>query len=264
MVAAILLFSAYASAYATTAGIGPAGYIGNGSTEEYIISAGEATVSVDSSVMIAHLEFVGRGATARQAYDDQHRVMEKVIEMLKSKGVYEMQTANLVIEPIYGERKDDPYWHSYYSEVSSYMVRNTLVIKVRNQSMSDDILVSAIDLGVNEITNMRFIPDSETIKNAKNKVREEALRDAKENAIWQAQVINRTLDKPVYVGDPARDIVTANPYGWWNAQDQMLSNVATQTSVYLSSGQVDESEGLSPGRMTFSARVSIGYMLKGE
>ncbi len=253
--------SGLASAYASTDCFGPAGCTGNESVRgEYVMASGEATVSIDASVMIAHLQFKGRGKTAKQAYDAQAHTMKAVIAMLRDRGVTEMQTASLRIEPIYGERKDNPYWHSDYSEITSFRVHNTLVIKARNQSQFDSILVDAIDLGVNQIGSMRFIPNAKAIKEAKNRVKEEALKDADANAKWQARVLDRKLKDRIYVGDAAGDIVRANPYGWYG-NNQMMSNVATQTSVYLSQGNVDEVESLSPGRMTFKASVSIGYLL---
>ena len=238
----------------------PNGCIGNGSVDrEYVIAGGEATVSVDATVMITHLNFIGMGETARHAYNEQRQIMEKVKNMLMSKGINEMQTSNLRIEPIYGEHKNDPYWHSDYSEITGYKVHNTLIVKVRNQSIFDEVLVDSIDLGVNNIGDMRFIPDAQAIKDAKNKAKQFALIDAKENAQWQANILDRKLKEIIYVGDATEDIIHSNPNPWWG--NQMASNIATQTSVYLSEGNVEEVESLSPGRMTFKAKVGLGYRI---
>lgn len=256
-----LVLASLASAYGASECLGPAGCTGNSSIKsDYVMATGEATVSVDSTVMIAHLDFVGRDSTARDAYNEQAETMARVISLLRERGVTEMTTASLAIEPIYGERKNDPYWHSDYSDITSYRVHNTLVIKARNQSMFDGILVDSIDLGVNKIGSMRFIPDKDAIKKAKMRVKEEALQDAKKNAKWQAGILKRTLKDIVYVGDAHDEIIQPNPYGW-HGNTQMMSNVATQTSLYLSQGSVEEVESLSPGTMTFKAQVTVGYLI---
>jgi len=266
LAALVLLSFVYAaSAYASTMGFREHGYIGEMKNEtefkDYIMTVGEATVSVDASVMIADLNFVGRGKTAKLAYNQQKEVMENVIEYLKKNGVTETETSSLLIEPIYGEAKDDADYHSDYSKITSYKVGSTLTIKVRNMSLFDSILVDATDMGVNEITNLRFIPNASQIAEAKNKVRQLALKNAKENALWQATSINRTLGDMTYIGDPTTDLLQNGGYYWGYRNSQMVYNTMAQTAVYLGTGNVGEVESMSPGRVTYKATVTVGYTL---
>lgn len=272
-----LMLLPFATAYVSTDGFSSSGYKGSyvsdygistcpaaNDTKDFIIAGGEATVSVDASVMIANLKFVSRGKTAKEAFDAQNEVMEKVIDMLKGKGITEMGTAYFNIEPIYSESIDS-IAHSDWEAIDLYKVENTLIIKVRDAKIFNEVLVSAIDLGVNEITNMRFIPDAETIKAAKKRVKELALEDAKVNAGWQAGVIGRGLGKMVSVGDSTEDAIQSMPNAYsYYGYDQLYNNMAAQTSMYLSDGPVEEiDDSLSPGRVTFKATVSLGYLLVG-
>jgi uncharacterized protein YggE len=252
-----------AAAYASSAGFREDGYAGEKGDElafrDYVLAQGEATVSIDSNIMIAELHFVSRGPTAEKAYDAQRQAMDGVLKMLKGKNVTETQTSNLLIEPIYGESKADVEWHSDYARISSYKVRNTLTVKVRDPAMFDRVLVESMDLGVNELGNVRFIPDAKAINAAKDKARALALDDAKENAKWQSGVIGRSLGDVVYVGDGTESAVNSRP-NWWSGYD-VYSNMAAQTSSYLSQGAVEEDGSISPGRMTFKATASVGYLL---
>lgn len=274
-----LLLLPLAAAYVSTEGFGPGGYMGSGYASDYcgasclagnetmrdfIVSSGEATVSVDASVMIANLKFVSRGKTAKEAYDQENEVMARVLKMLKAKNITETETAYFRIEPIYKENIDLTA-HSDWEAIDMYKVENTLIIKVRDPKIFNEVLVEAIDLGVNEITDMRFIPDAETIKAAKKRVKELALEDAKKNAAWQAGVIGGQLSKMVSVGDTAEDAIrgASGSYDWGYGYNQLANNMAAQTSMYLSDGAVEESEdSLSPGRVTFKASVSLGYLLE--
>jgi uncharacterized protein YggE len=269
LAALALLFLVYAaSAYATTQGFRESGYAGetaeNGKPEykDYIMAAGEATSSVDANVMIADLNFIGRGKTARQAYGEQQAVMERVIAYLKEKGITETETSSLVITPIYGESKYESEWHSDYSQIASYKVGSTLTIKVRDTRLFDTVLVDATDLGVNEITNVRFMANSSRIAEAKKMVRELALENAKENAAWQAGAINRTLGDMVYVGDPTSDILSQSGYYWDYGTSRQTYNAYAQTAMYLGNGNVEEAESMTPGRITYKANAAIGYLLK--
>ena len=218
-------------------------------------------MTVDATIMIAHLDFVGRGTTAKEAYDEQAAVMGKVITMLMEQGIIDLQTANFAIEPIYKENVYDGLAHSDWEAISSYKVRNTLIIKVRDVKLFETALVNAMDLGVNEITDMRFIPDAGKIREAKRRVRELALADAKDNAAWQASILGRPLGGIVFVGDTSNDIVSKGGYDSYG-YGQVYNNVAAQTSYYLTSGDVEEVEdSLSPGSMTFKSSVSIGYLI---
>jgi uncharacterized protein YggE len=271
-----LMLLPFAAAYVSTEGFGTSGYVGSGyagdfsgcpgnltDMPDFIVSGGEATVSVDASVMIANLKFVSRGATAKEAYEKQNEVMARVLKMLKSKNITETETTDFRITPIYNENVADGIAHSDWEAIDRYSVENTLVIKVRDRSIFNSVLVEATDLGVNEITDMRFIPDSETIKAARKRVKELALEDAKKNAVWQASVIGRGLGKMVSVGDTSEDAMrgASSSYGYYG-YDRLASNMAAQTSMYLSDGPVEESEdSLSPGRVTFRASVSLGYLL---
>jgi uncharacterized protein YggE len=266
--ALVLLALPSALAYASTKGIGYSGYTctgdcGNLTEKDYIIAGGEATVTVDASIMIAHLDFVGRGATAREAYDAQAAVMERVEKMLRDKGVTELQTTDFAIEPIYKEDVYDGTAHSDWEGIENYKVSNTLIIKVRDAKLFESVLVEAMDLGVNQITDMRFIPDAAKIKEAKRRVRELALADAKDNAAWQSGILGRPLSSIAFVGDPSNDIVSRSSYDWYG-QGQIYNNIAAQTSYYLTSGDVVEVEdSLSPGSVTFRSSVSIGYLFEG-
>ena len=67
------------------------------------------------------------------------------------------------------------------------------------------------------------------------------------------------LGRLVFLGDSVDGMIrNVQRYGGYDIN----SNIAVQTSNYLTSGSVEEvDDSMSPGRVTFKATIALGYLL---
>jgi uncharacterized protein YggE len=125
-------------------------------------------------------------ANLEKAKNDNTQIANRVFANLKEQGVTEEQikTSTYQVDPIYNYEKEK------LPKLEGYRVTNRLEISTSIEQVG--ILVDEItSAGANEINSIRFETANET--NSKN----EAVRDAVEDALKKAEVIATALNKRV-------------------------------------------------------------------
>ncbi len=125
-------------------------------------------------------------ANLEKAKNDNTQIANRVFAKLKEQGVTEEQikTSTYQVDPIYNYEKEK------LPKLEGYRVTNRLEISTSIEQVG--ILVDEItSAGANEINSIRFETANET--NSKN----EAVRDAVEDALKKAEVIATALNKRV-------------------------------------------------------------------
>ena len=112
---------------------------------------------------------------ARRAMDATSAATARVLEQLESLGVAprDMQTSNLSLNPIWPDRSSPV---SGTVEISGFVARNMVFVRLRDLADLGRVLDAIIDDGANNFNGLRFsVQDPEPLKNA---ARKRAVADA--------------------------------------------------------------------------------------
>ncbi|EQB34931.1 hypothetical protein M948_17635 [Virgibacillus sp. CM-4] len=143
---------------------------------------GDGKVSVEPNVVTIQLAVVTENQSLQTAQEENAMRMNQVIQALNNEGVPKevIQTAAYTISPKY-EYEDGKQMDR------GYQVTNAVQIRVKDISKIGKIIDTAVDQGVNRVSNITFTIDQPQV------YYEEALRFALENGGQKAQTIADSL-----------------------------------------------------------------------
>jgi uncharacterized protein YggE len=174
-----------------------------------------------------------------KAKNDNTNIVNQVFANLKAQGVMDEQikTNTYQIDPVYNYEKDK------LAKLEGYRVTNSLEIRTSIDQVG--ILVNEVTkAGANEISSIRFETANES--DSKN----EALRDAVEDALKKAQVIAAALNKRV------ANVTLVNDSGVFYHPVMMESRMLKSATA----------DGLAPnipaGKVTVGATVQVTVELE--
>ena len=157
---------------------------------QQIAVSGEGKVAVKPDIATVTASVVTSAAKVGDAQAQNSTRSNKVMDFLKSKGIAEkdIKTAGYVITPQYDYGSPCPIIFgspqtrcpSGTPRISSYEVRHTIQVKVRDLTKADAVLEGVIANGANEVGNLQFGIDDESSVIAA--ARKEAIEDAKKKA----------------------------------------------------------------------------------
>lgn len=152
-------------------------YIGADVAYKNTISVrGEGRTYTKPDVAIMSLSVVTEGANLKNVQEENSKKMNSVINYLKDFGVAEkdIKTISYRIQPRYS------YEERKVPRIIGYEVHQSLEVKVRDMEKIGEILEGSVDVGVNQVSSLRFeVDDDEPFK---EEARELAIKDAKEKA----------------------------------------------------------------------------------
>ncbi len=138
---------------------------------------GEGKIFVKPDIGEIGLAINSEAAKIEDAQARATEVINKVVSMLKEKGVEEkdVQTVNYSINPVY----DYPEGSRRFR---SWQVSQSLKVKIRDLTKTGELLSSAAQLGVNQVGSLSFTTDDpqKFQEEARAKAIEDAQRKAKE------------------------------------------------------------------------------------
>jgi len=203
-----------------------------------VSATGQAAAAPDRATVSAGV--VQQGKTAREAMVGNASLMTAVFDELEAAGIKKsnIATSQLSLQPQYDYRdRNKP-------TIKGYEARNTVTVKSDDIEQVGPMLDALVRAGVNNINQVRFsVKDP---KNALNKAREDAIREAREKAESMAEAAGVKLGpllsmtensggsnpQPIYARAAAMEMSSVStPI---SAGDQTLS-----VSVNLSYGIVD-------------------------
>jgi len=183
----ILAFSALAF---TACNSGAPTYITTGDVpmaKIQVSATGIANMAPDMATVSAGV--VTQGKTAREAMFGNATKMTSVFEELEAAGIEKkhITTSQLSLQPKYN------YQNRQSPKIDGYEARNTVSAKTYNLDDVGAMLDALVKAGVNNINGVQFsIKDS---KAAKDKAREDAIREAREKAESMASAAGVKLGK---------------------------------------------------------------------
>ena len=209
---------------------------GNASQPSMNVSAtGYANAAPDRATVSAGV--VQQGKTARQAMQGNATLMTAVFDELKAAGIpkSDITTSQLSLQPQYDYRdRNKP-------TIKGYEARNTVTVKSDDIDQVGPMLDALVRAGVNNINQVQFsIKDP---KNALNKARQDAIREAKAKAEGMAEAAGVKLG-------PLLSINESNG-GGFTPQPMMMRASAMEMG--------DAATPISAGDQTLSVRVNLSY-----
>ncbi|MEK7541237.1 MAG: SIMPL domain-containing protein [Patescibacteria group bacterium] len=171
---------------------------GTGAPTRQIAVSGEGKVSVRPDIATVRASVITQAATVGDAQNQNSARSGAVMEFLKRQGIedHDIKTAGYTVVPQYEYdppcvvplgRVSSRCPPARPPRISSYEVRNTTEIKVRDLAQVDAVLEGVVTAGANQVDALQFgIDDEEAVK-------AEARREAIEDAMKKAKILTRDL-----------------------------------------------------------------------
>ncbi|MFA6306261.1 MAG: SIMPL domain-containing protein [Patescibacteria group bacterium] len=175
-------------------------YIGVSPKESHsFYITGEGKVTGVPDIAKIQLGYSVEKPTVAAAQKDNSDKMNAMIDKLKKDfqiDVKDIQTANYYISPQYD-------WNDSKQTLRSYLVSQSLNVKLRQMDKVSKIIEAAGSIGLNQVGNLSFEIDNP--EKLKQEAREKALAQAKEKAEALAKVVGVKLGKVISFSESAND-----------------------------------------------------------
>lgn len=164
---------------------------------------GEATASVAPDRAVVRAGVVSQGKTAREAMSANTKQMTTVLAALKEAGIADadVQTSRVNLEQL----RDN----SRPPQVTGFQASNQVTVQLRDIGKVGEVLDKLVSAGTNSVSGFDFIVSDPS--KALDKVRTDAIADARRKAEIYAKAAGVTLGKPIAIveegGAPARPML---------------------------------------------------------
>lgn len=242
LVAVLVLIALSSSAQIALTGRGADDVISVNGESEVRVVPDEVILSLGVETFNAALR------TAKSMNDDR---IQKTMAAAKSLMVQasQMQTDYVGIEPKY-EHGD------IARTLQGYVVRRTLVIKLKDIAKFEDILTSALEAGVTHVHGIEF--RTTELRKYRDQARVLAIKAAQEKAELLARESGRKVGQARSIGEASYGYYPS--YGsWWGSRYSSVSQNAIQNA---GGGLPLGADTLAPGQISIRASVHANYVLQ--
>jgi len=231
--------------WATTAG---AQFMNN---QPLISVSGQADVRVVPDEVVLTLGVETPDKVLKNAKAANDRIIKEATAVCRRHGIeaQHIQTDYLQIEPRYK-------WGEVTNELLGYVVRRSLVVRLKDLKQFESLLTGMLDAGVNNVHGIDF--RTTELRKYRDQARTLAIKAAREKAEALAADAGRKVG--------AATNISEGGYGWWSGYSSWWGSRGGYQSqnVVQNSGPAPSPEGgnLSPGQIAVSASVSMTFLLE--
>lgn len=215
---------------------------------------GDAVVNVKPDKIVIQFGIETQDANIVNAKQKSNDILKKVLALTQDLKVPEkdVQTDNLSIEPRW--KNGDP------SEgFVGYFVRNSIVVTLTDVAKVEDLIVQALQAGVNYIHGVDY--ETTELKKYREQARELALKAAKEKADKMAAVLGQSIGAPLQVSENSTD--TWYHGSSWGGRGYGRSQVMMQNVAHdAPAGAGEQNQTIALGAIGIRASVNIIFELK--
>ncbi|PJC51234.1 MAG: hypothetical protein CO032_00625 [Nitrosopumilales archaeon CG_4_9_14_0_2_um_filter_34_16] len=153
------------------------------SLEKTLSVTGMATASVDPDLLTVNFGIEIQKPTAKQALEENSKMMKNVISALKSVGITESEisTSSLNIYPVY-EYISDEFLGIQTRELVGYKVSNILSVETEKLNLAATIIDNGVDAGVNRVDSVYYSLSPQKQMDLKDDLLEQAITNAESKA----------------------------------------------------------------------------------
>ncbi len=206
-----------------------------GATERLITVTGEGQVAAAPDMATVSLGVTSEAKTSAEAMADNAAQMQKMLDSLTAAGIAaeDVQTNGLSLSP----RWSQPAPNSGEREISGFIARNSVMVRVRELGALGDVLGASVDQGANQLNGLSFgLSDP---KEKTDAARRDAVIDARAKAMLYAEAAGVDLG----------DVVSISEQGSYAPRPRMMETAA----------MARDSIPIAEGEVTVSATVTIVY-----
>jgi uncharacterized protein YggE len=160
-----------------------------------------------------------------------------------------IQTDYLGVEPRY-QRGDVAL------DLLGYVVRRSVVIRLRDLKKFEDLVTSALEAGVTHVHNIEF--RTTDLRAQRDKARVLALTAAREKAGLLAREAGLKLGKIVSIGEASYGYASSYGFGWGSRYSAGAQNV-TQS---FGGATLSTDSTLAPGQISIRVQVNVSFALE--
>jgi uncharacterized protein YggE len=201
-----------------------------------IVVSGTSEVLAVPDEAIVRLGIVRQSAVAETAQEQANTVAQEILSAITKAGVpsKDIQTARLVLSPVYNQRGSD-------QRILSYNATNTVSVRLDNLAIVGNVIDAGLKAGANQLEGVQFRLRNELPS------RERALKEAVEEAHGKAQAMADALRVNL------AEVIEASEGG--------VSVLPRAQSFALNAAPAAASTPVSPGEIEIRANVTIRYRI---
>ncbi|HET9269935.1 MAG TPA: SIMPL domain-containing protein [Vicinamibacterales bacterium] len=224
----------------------------SGRTGEDVISVnGESEVRVVPDEVVLSLGVETFHAALRTAKSMNDERIQKAMAAARSLSVQasQMQTDYVGIEPKYPNG-------DIARDLQGYVVRRTVVIRLKEISKFEDLLTAALEAGVTHVHGIEF--RTTELRKHRDQARVMAIKAAQEKAALLARESGRKVGSARSIGEASYGYHAS--YGsWWGARYSSMSQNAIQN---VGGAPLESDSTLAPGQISIRVSVHASYVLQ--
>jgi len=222
------------------------------STGRSVSVSGTAVVNVTPDRVLIQLGVQSNGRTPQLVEAANSATVYRVIKAIKKLGIDEKDivTDRYVIDPIY----DD-----YDSlTIEGYRIYNMVAITLRDINKVNDVLISALNAGANQVVNVEFY--LKDLRKYRDQARELAMVAAGEKAQDLAEAAGAETGCILNISENTWSYFSG---GWWGRNNNLWTQNTVQ-NIPTGNGEGGDSEfgPVNLGQISVRAEVSASYSLK--
>jgi hypothetical protein len=161
----------------------------------------------------------------------------------------QMQTDYVSIEPKYENR-------DIARTLQGYVVRRSIVIRLKEIAKFEDLLTAALDAGVTHVHGIEF--RTTELRKYRDQARVLAIKAAQEKADLLARESGRRVGAARSIGEASYGYHAS--YGsWWGSRYSSMSQNAIQS---VGSAPLESDSALAPGQIAIRVSVHASYVLQ--
>ncbi len=239
----IVLFTCSVSAWAQ---ITPAA----GSNSISVNGEAEVRVVPDEVVLTLGVETFDKLLKPAKSLNDER--IKRTIAAAKGHSIAaeHIQTDYISIEPRY-EQGD------VARGLLGYVVRKTVVIRLKDISKFEDLLSATLEAGVTHVHGVEF--RTTELRKHRDEARRLALKAAQEKAALLANEVGRKVGKALSIGESSFGYWSSYGSWWGNRYGGGMSQNVVQN---MGGAAVGSDSTLSPGQIAIRANVSVSFVLE--
>jgi uncharacterized protein YggE len=202
-----------------------------------LVVTGDAQVLAVPDEAIVRLGIIRQAAVAETAQEQANAVAQEILNAITKVGVpsKDIQTARLVLSPVYNPRGSD-------QRITSYNATNTISVRLDNLAIVGNVIDAGLKAGANQLEGVQFRLRNEL------PTREQALK----------QAIQEAQGKALAMADALR----VNLVGVIEASEGGVSIVPRmQSFVTGAAAQSQAPTPVSPGEIEVRANVTVRYRI---
>jgi uncharacterized protein len=228
----------------------PAGEPAQLTGERTIRVNGEASMMVEPDEVVLTVGIETRHAQLKTAKQRSDQILRKANEAAKASGIEAryIQTDYIQVEMRYKDYESSIF--------DTYVVRQNMVLTLRDIDRFEDLLAVLLDAGITNVHGIQF--RTTELRKYRDQARALALKAAQEKAIAMAGELGQDVGEPLSIEEGYGGWFSWYDSWWGSRVSGMTQNVVQNAGPTTYEGD----SALAPGQIAVTANVTVSFGLK--